>query len=232
MDISKHKSNLINILMDFYKDPDIAPLIGFKGGTATMLFYDLPRFSVDLGFDYLGNPENISTLIDKITKKLKSKYIIKDQSTKYNTLFWLLSYGTGEHNIKVEISTRDVSFNHYDKKILYGVTINVLNIKDIIPHKMVAFTERPSVANRDIFDIHYLLGSTYANDINYDVIKKRTDMDKKTFYNHLLKNLDSINQNTILTGLGEVLSKSQKDWAKAKLISETKELINKQIDLI
>jgi len=57
-------------------------------------------------------------------------------------------------------------------------------------------------------------------------------MDKKTFYNHLLKNLDNINQNTILAGLGEVLSESQKDWAKAKLISETKELINKQIDLI
>lgn len=57
-------------------------------------------------------------------------------------------------------------------------------------------------------------------------------MDKKTFYKNLLKNLNSINPNTILTGLGEVLSKPQKDWAKAKLISETKELINKQIDLI
>lgn len=232
MDITKHKSNLINILMDFYKDPEIAPLLGFKGGTATMLFYDLPRFSVDLDFDYLGKSENINDLIARITKKLKSKFVIKDQSTKYNTLFWLLSYKQGEHNIKVEISTRDVSYNHYNKKILYGVTINVLDIKDIIPHKMVAFTERPSVANRDIFDIHYLLGSTYANDINYDVIKKRTGVDKKTFYKNLLKNLNSINPNTILTGLGEVLSKPQKDWAKAKLISETKELINKQIDLI
>jgi hypothetical protein len=35
-----------------------------------------------------------------------------------------------------------------------------------------------------------------------------------------------------LSGLGEVLTDSQKDWAKAKLIIEIKGLISRQIDLL
>lgn len=232
MDISKHKSNLINILMDLYKDPKIAPFLGFKGGTASMLFYKLPRFSVDLDFDYLGKPEDIKIVTDRITKKLNLKYQIKSQSTKFNTLFWLISYGVGEHTIKIEISTRDASFNHYKKAALYGVNINLLEISDIIPHKMVAFTERPSTANRDIFDIHYFLSTEFATKINYEIIKQRTSKDPKDFYNLLLKKLNKINPKNILTGLGEVLSESQKIWAKSELIPEVKELIKKQLDLI
>jgi len=35
-----------------------------------------------------------------------------------------------------------------------------------------------------------------------------------------------------LSGLGEILSNSQKNWAKAKLIAELKGLIQKQIDIM
>ena len=54
MDITKHKTNLTNILIDIYKDSLLSSRLGFKGGTATMLFYNLPRFSVDLDFDIIG----------------------------------------------------------------------------------------------------------------------------------------------------------------------------------
>ena len=106
MDTKKHKTNLTNILIDIYKDPILSTNLGFKGGTAAMLFYKLPRFSVDLDFDLIGN-NNINIVIQKITKLLSSKYKIKEQSVKYNTLFWLVSYESGQHNIKIEISTRD-----------------------------------------------------------------------------------------------------------------------------
>lgn len=231
MDTKKHKTNLTNILIDIYKDTNLGSSLGFKGGTAAMLFYDLPRFSVDLDFDFMGNINEINNIIEKITKLLSKKYIIKNQSTKHNTLFWLVSYGSGEHNIKLEISTRDNSYNHYTKQNLYGVTVNVLDIKDMIAHKMVASTERTSLANRDIFDIHFFLGTNHASEINYQVIKIRTGKEPKEFYKFLLKNIEKINPKNILEGLGEVLTDAQKDWAKAKLLVELKGLIERQINL-
>jgi predicted nucleotidyltransferase component of viral defense system len=56
-DINRHKFLLLQILKDIYNNVTISSLLGFKGGTALMLFYDLPRFSVDLGFNLLVKGE-------------------------------------------------------------------------------------------------------------------------------------------------------------------------------
>ena len=236
IDITIHKTNLTNILIDIFKNSYLSPMLGFKGGTAALLFYNLPRFSVDLDFDLIvdlkkDSPE-LKEFIDKMSSVLSTKFEIKDQSTKYNTLFWLVSYGSGLSNIKVEVSTRDNPYNHYNLVPFYGTTIRVIDLKDMIAHKLVAVTERGTLANRDLFDIHYFLGLPQASQINYQIIKHRTRKDPKEFYLSLLKYLDKINSKSILSGLGEVLTDSQKDWAKAKLIIEIKGLILRQIDLL
>ena len=53
LDTDRHKNILIKILKDIYTDNTIGPILGFKGGTAAYLFYDLPRFSVDIDFDLI-----------------------------------------------------------------------------------------------------------------------------------------------------------------------------------
>ncbi len=236
LNITLHKTNLTNILIDIYKNSTLSPVLGFKGGTAAMLFYDLPRFSVDLDFDLTADfqkdsPE-LKTFIEKMSSLLSAKYEIKDQCTKYNTLFWLISYGTGLANIKVEVSTRDNPYNHYKLIPFYGTTIKVLDIEDMIAHKLIAATERTSLANRDLFDIHYFLSGPHAGEINHKIIKQRTGKEPKEFYLFLLKFLNKVNSKNILAGLGEVLTDSQKDWAKAKLVEEIKGLIQRQIDLL
>ena len=55
IDISTHKTILFQILKDIYQDTTIAPFLGFKGGTAALMFYGLNRFSVDLDFDLLDD---------------------------------------------------------------------------------------------------------------------------------------------------------------------------------
>lgn len=45
VDINKHKFFLFQVLKDIYEDKELAGVLGFKGGTALMFFYDLPRFS-------------------------------------------------------------------------------------------------------------------------------------------------------------------------------------------
>ena len=53
LDTSVHRNVLLRILKDIYTDNSLGPLLGFKGGTATYLFYNLGRFSTDLDFDLL-----------------------------------------------------------------------------------------------------------------------------------------------------------------------------------
>ncbi len=236
LDITLHKTNLTNILIDIYKNSILSPVLGFKGGTSAMLFYHLPRFSVDLDFDltvdFQKDSPELKAFTEKMSSLLSAKYKIKDQSLKYNTLFWLISYGAGLAHIKIEVSTRNNPYNHYNFIPFYGVTIKVLDIKDMIAHKLVAVTERKSLANRDLFDIHYFLSSPSAGQINYKIIKHRTGKEPKEFYLFLLEFIGKINSKNILSGLGEVLTEPQKDWAKAKLITEIKGLIQRQIDLL
>jgi len=236
LDITKYKINLTNILIDIYKNSSLAPVLGFKGGTAAMLFYELPRFSVDLDFDLIPplkeNSEKLNTIITQVTKQLSGKYKIKDQSTKYNTLFWLVSYGPGLTKIKIEISTRNILSNHYVPFSFYGVNVKVMDVKDMIAHKMIALRERKTLANRDLFDVHFFLSSEYASEINYNIIKERLGENPKEFYIDLLNFVSKIKKDSVLRGLGEVLSESQKVWAKTKLIEELQGLIQRQIDLL
>jgi len=55
LNIYQHREIMITLLQDIYKDPSIGSFLGFKGGTAAPLFYDLPRFSIDLDFDLLDH---------------------------------------------------------------------------------------------------------------------------------------------------------------------------------
>ena len=53
VNINKHKFFLVQILKDIYSDIELSNYLGFKGGTALMFFHDLPRFSVDLDFNFI-----------------------------------------------------------------------------------------------------------------------------------------------------------------------------------
>jgi predicted nucleotidyltransferase component of viral defense system len=235
LDIKEYKTNLTNILIDIYKDTLLGSVLGFKGGTAAMLFYDLPRFSVALDFDlttdYKEDFKELEEFVDNMTNLLSKKYDIKDQSIKYNTLFWLVSYGKGLANIKIGVSTSDTSLNHYTLKSLYGVNVKVMDIGDMIAHKMIALMDRKILANRDLFDVHYFLSTSYVNDINYEITKDRTGKDPVEFYRELYEFVSNVDNSTILNGLGEVLDKEQKDWVKAKLKEELLGLIKRQIDM-
>ena len=87
-------------------------------------------------------------------------------------------------------------------------------------NKLVALSERRTLATRDLFDIHYFLKLGYQ--LNEKLIQERTDKTLNEFLEYIKifisKNYNSKN---ILQGLGEILDESQKIWAKENLISET-----------
>jgi predicted nucleotidyltransferase component of viral defense system len=71
LETSTHRNILLSILKDISSDSIMGSSLGFKGGTAAYLFYDLPRFSVDLDFDLLDKNheqyvfQNVKEIIEK-----------------------------------------------------------------------------------------------------------------------------------------------------------------------
>ena len=214
LDKNKHEIIFKNILKDIYGDRLLAPILGFKGGTACYLFYDLPRFSTDLDFNLL-NLEIIDEVFNKI-KNILGKYgeIVKADK-KRNTLFFLVRYQKDRQAVKVEISLRSNNDN-YEIKNLLGISVLTMIKEDIFAHKLVAIMERQATANRDLFDINYFLNKMW--DINEEIIKARTGDTLKKHLKNLIEFVEiKVSTQNILDGLGEILEENQKNSIKATL---------------
>lgn len=212
-----HRGILLRILKDIYTDNTLGPLLGFKGGTAALLFYGLSRFSVDLDFDLLDTTKE-DYVFEKVGKIVARYGKVKEQKKKYFTLFFELSYAETEHNIKVEISRRN-SISKYEVKNYFGISMLVMTQEDMFANKILAFYERMDRANRDIYDVWFFLQNSWP--INKGLVEKRAEMAFGKFVLKCIKKLEKIPGQKILSGMGELLSRSQKDWARAKLKNET-----------
>jgi predicted nucleotidyltransferase component of viral defense system len=220
IDAAQHKNILIKILKDIFTDSSLNAVLGFKGGTAAFLFYNLSRLSVDLDFDLL-NVKKDSEIFDTIKNILQQYGTIKEAQKKRYSLFFLLSYTTkqtGAHNIKVEINKRDFG-SQYELKQYMGIPMRVMVQADMVAHKIVAMHERIGKANRDIFDVWFFLHNNWP--INKKIVEQRTHMPYKEFIQKCINDLEKMNRKTILSGLGELLDEKQKAWVKSKLIDET-----------
>ena len=217
IDIQTHRLIMIKILKDIYSNFDLSSLLGFKGGTALYLFYDLPRFSVDLDFNLLDISRK--DFVYHSIKKIVNKYgNIKDDFIKRNTIFFLLSYGTDKHNIKIEISLKDFP-NEYELKQYLGVPILVMKKEYMAANKLVALTERIGMANRDIFDIYFFLKEGWS--INANIVELRTGMKLKEYIPKCIDFIEKmVDRKYILHGMGEILNGKLKAWVKNHLVTE------------
>ncbi len=217
MDTSAHKNILFQILKDIYSDTTIAPLLGFKGGTAAFMFYELNRFSVDLDFDLLaqGEEDYIFDHIKKIAKKYGS---IKKMKKKRFNLPFVLSYEDKARKIKIEINRRSFG-SHYELKTYLGVSMLVMVKEDMFAHKLMAMNERIGKTSRDIYDVWFFLEHRWP--INKKIIEQRANIPFAELLKKSIDRLEKMNNRNILDGLGDLLTESEKDWAMAKLLTET-----------
>ncbi|MCL4540342.1 MAG: nucleotidyl transferase AbiEii/AbiGii toxin family protein, partial [Bacteroidetes bacterium] len=120
---AKHKNILLQILKDIYSETAIAPHLGFKGGTAAHLFYDLNRNSVDLDFDLLDETKE-QVVFETIQQIAQSYGRIVDSRIKRFNLMNVVSYDTKSQNIKIEVNRRDFG-SRYEMKTLLGISMLV-----------------------------------------------------------------------------------------------------------
>ncbi len=225
-DISVHKNILFQILKDIYSDTTIAPLLGFKGGTAALMFFELSRFSVDLDFDLLDESKEdyIFNRIEQIAKKYGS---IKEMERKRFNLLFVLSYEDKARKIKIEINRRAFG-SRYELKTNLGVSMLVMVKEDMFAHKLMAMHERVGKTSRDIYDVWFFLEHRWP--INKDIVEKRAGMTFPELIQKCIEQLEKMNNRNILDGLGDLLTEPQKDWARAKLRTETTFLLKARME--
>ena len=221
VNINKHKFFLIQILKDIYSDIELANCLGFKGGTALMFFYDLPRFSVDLDFNLL-NPAKEKTVYEKVRTILSKQGKIFDEAMKFYGPIIVLDYGIGERKLKVEISNRQWN-NRYEIKNLLGINMQVMVASDMFAHKLCAMLDRGEVTNRDIFDSWFFMQK--QTPINKDIVETRMEMPLADYIQKCIGHLESMSDRGILNGLGELMDEDIKKFVRSKLRTETISLL-------
>jgi len=220
-DINKHKFFLVSVLKDIYSDTELANSLGFKGGTAQMLFYDLPRFSVDLDFNLLI-PGNSIAVYDKIRKILLNYGTIRDEAHKHFGLLLVLDYESTERNLKVEISNR-VFPDSYETRIFLGIPMKVMIKPDLFAHKLCALLDRNVLTNRDIFDIYYFLRQ--KTPVNQAIIRQRMGKELGEYIDLCIERIEKVNTKTLLHGMGDLLDNDLKIFVKTSLKTETIQML-------
>jgi predicted nucleotidyltransferase component of viral defense system len=230
LDKDKHRLVMVRILKDIYSDISIASLLGFKGGTAAYLLYNLPRFSVDLDFDLLDDTqENRDIVFQKVHSILLKYGEIKDEQQKNFTIFFALSYGTGEHQIKVEINTRKTGAQ-YEMKNYLGIPMMVATKESMFAGKLVALTQRKKFAARDLYDVYYFL--QWHWDIDKNVLASYEIASLGEYLLECVTFVDNVPDNVLLVGLGELIDEKEKVFVKEKLKTETSFLLRAYADIV
>jgi uncharacterized protein YjgD (DUF1641 family) len=217
LDYSKHKNILLQILKDIYSDTSISPYLGFKGGTAAMMFYDLPRNSVDIDLDLLDETKE-KEVFEKINKIISNYGTITDSYIQRFNLRNVISYNLKAQNIKVEVNRRQFG-SKYEVKNLLGISMLVMVQEDMFAHKLMAMLERVGKTSRDIFDVQYFAKNNWP--INRKIVEERSGVSFKEALEKCIELLEKMDNKHILDGLGELLSDAQKDSARVKLKADT-----------
>jgi len=226
LDYSKHKNILLQVLKDIYSDISIAPFLGFKGGTAAMMFYNLPRNSVDLDLDLLDETKE-DEVFEKINKIVGTYGKVTDSYMQRYSLRNVISYDPKAQNIKIEVNRRQFG-SKYEMKTLLGISMLVMVQEDMFAHKLMAMLERIGKTSRDIFDVQYFAKNNWP--INRTIVEERSGVSFKEALEKCIEMLEKMDNKHILDGLGELLSESQKDSTRAKLKADTIFILKLMLD--
>lgn len=214
---------MLRILKDIYTDSDLNSLLGFKGGTALMFFYNLPRFSVDLDFNLL-DAEKEQFVFERIQVILQRYGRIIDAARKHFGPVLVLDYESGERNLKVEISNRQYQTpNHYELRQFLGINVRLLTAPDMFAHKLCALLDRTETTNRDIFDVWFYLSNNM--EINPLIVEERMEQDLDAYLERCIKHLGTLNNKQMHVGLGELLDNKMKAFVHTRLLDETISLL-------
>jgi len=226
LDYPKHKNILLQILKDVFSDTSIAPYLGFKGGTAALMFYGLDRYSVDVDLDLLDQSKE-NEIFPKIEKIAANYGKIIDSKIKRFNMVTIISHDGKSQKVKIEVNRRNFG-SRYETMTMLGIPMKVMVKEDMFANKLMAMYERIGRTSRDIYDVYFFAKNNWP--INKQLVEDRAKMPFKEVVAKCIESLEKMSNSRILDGLGELLSEPQKDWARAKLRSDTIFLLKTMLD--
>jgi predicted nucleotidyltransferase component of viral defense system len=222
---------MMSILLDISKNEVLKENLVFKWWTYFFLFYGLDRFSTDLDFDlvneWLTDDKKENLVLEEVGKIAEKYWEIKEKIIKKHTVFVLLSYWEIDHNIKIEISRRWVSWKYSLKNFMW-IELNTLDLEYATANKFFALTDRNKLANRDIYDIWFILKNNLP--INKEYLSEISWKSFEEYIKFMIEFLEKFPKNyNILDWLWTTLNEKQKSFVKNHLVWETIFLLNSLI---
>jgi len=212
---------MVQILKDIYSDIELSNCLGFKGGSAMMFFYNLPRFSVDLDFNLLDISKE-DTVYQKVRSILLKYGSITDEAKKFYGPVLVLDYGYDERKLKVEVSNRMYN-DHYKIENFLGINMKVMVPSDMFANKLCALLDRSAIANRDIFDCWFFMQQ--QTPIRKIIVETRMNTTFQDYLQQCIEQLETRSDKGMLNGLGELTDNEMKIFVRNKLRIETISLL-------
>ncbi|HQB65654.1 MAG TPA: nucleotidyl transferase AbiEii/AbiGii toxin family protein, partial [Fibrobacteraceae bacterium] len=157
-------------------------------------------------------------VFEKIQKIAMGYGRVVDSRIKRFNLVMIISYDLKSQNIKIEVNRRDFG-SKYELKTLLGISMQVMVKEDMFANKLMAMYERIGKTSRDVYDVYFFAKNNWP--INRKLVEDRAKMPFKDVLAKCIELLENMDNRHILDGLGEMLTEPHKDWAQAKLRTET-----------
>ena len=216
MDTNKHKFFMLQLLKDIFSDALLSSVLAFKGGTATMFFHNLPRFSTDLDFNLL-EPEKEEEVYERVRKIVLKYGKIHDEAIKHYGIIIVLDYGIGERKLKIEVSNR-LYDNHYEIRNYLGLQMRVMVKEDMFAHKLCALLDRTEITSRDVFDCWFFLKERTS--INKAIVESRMGMPIEEYLDKCIESVQGLSEKSLISGLGELAEGDMKIFVRHDLKDE------------
>lgn len=175
--IVEKQLRLVALLNEIFRDPFLKDAIALKGGTAlNLVLWDLPRLSIDLDFNYIGQihkekMENDRNRIRELLARISNLqgYEVEKEGRKYAQDRFVLrftSYNGSQDRVEIEVNYMlrvplFGTFENKPKSIMNKITLNpvrMLSLEELASAKFCALLYRATA--RDLFDAYYLIQSS------------------------------------------------------------------------
>ena len=216
MDTNRHKFFMLQLLKDIFSDALLSSVMAFKGGTATMFFYNLPRFSTDLDFNLL-NEEKETEVYERVRNIILKYGKIHDEAIKHYGIILVLDYGIGQRKLKIEISNR-LYENHYEIRNFLGLQMRLMVKEDMFAHKLCALLDRTEITSRDVFDCWFFLKERTS--VNKEIVESRMGMPIGKYLDKCIESVQSVSEKSLISGLGELTEGEMKNFVRNGLKDE------------
>jgi predicted nucleotidyltransferase component of viral defense system len=178
----------------------------FAGGTMMRLCYGLDRYSADLDFWVVKDPDFVK-LFQELKKYLAQHYILTDSANKKNTILLELKSASYPRSLKIEIR-KEIKKIKTETNIAFSrnsntqVMVKTVSLADMMKAKLDAFLDRMEI--RDVFDIEFMFKRGVPLPSENDKLEK------------LLKGIMKLRKNDYNVKLGSILESGQRKYYRDK----------------